>query len=150
VSFLYRGVSHELHANNCGLLPKATDSFEYSAKWDEAKWDSGETWDRSVSNAVIRHQRDQKDVRTSGISTTPHIRRAEHYATHGGKRLSGIVYRIDRGMLAEFGVSELVVKDHATHPHIPEDDEVILVSANFGALPGGIVVEIIDFRREAQ
>ena len=149
MSFLYRGISKGRHEQNSGLLiPKDTGPFEYHAKWDEAVWDSGETWDSSATNAVVRHQREQRGLPTSGISTTPHIRRAEFYATQGGKTSEGILYKIDRSILSKHGVTEFVVKEYATSPSVPEDDEVILVLANYGPLPAAIVVAVISISRE--
>ncbi len=127
---------------NGKLIPKSIGPFHYTFHFDEegAKFDSGITFDSSAANAVIRHQ--INGFPTAGISTTPHFLRAKHYATSGGVGL-GRVFKIDRSLLNKYGVKEFVVTHYATWPCVPEDDEIILVAANYGALPDGIVVETI-------
>jgi hypothetical protein len=87
------------------------------------------------------HQLDQEGYPTSGISTTPHFERACTYATYGG--VPGFVYKIDRQLLDGNGVKQWLVEQFVVQPSIPEDDEVILVANDFGALPDSIVVEIV-------
>ena len=52
--------------------------------------------------------------------------------------------RIDRVLLGDHGVREYVVRQLVTEPSVPEDDEVILVAAGGGELPGAVVVEVIE------
>jgi hypothetical protein len=40
------------------------------------------------------------------------------------------------------GVSEFVVNDIVPSPSVAEDDEVILVAGNFGALPSALIIEV--------
>ena len=142
MKYLYRGVSLEMHQKNGGqIVPKACGPFTYSFHWDEYDWTSGVTWDESETNAVIRHQLRQEGFPTSGVSTTPHFERAKYYATHNGK--DGVIYKIDRDILAYHGVKEFPVAGFATSPSIPDDEEVILVASNDEALPSEIVIEII-------
>ena len=144
--FLYRGVTTGFHDRNGGRLePKKIEPFEYNFHWEEkgVTWDSGGTWDSTTTNAVIRHQLKQEGFPTSGISTTPHFERAEVYARGRDGRSAGYVYKIDRSLLQQHGVSEFVVKDYVKEPSIPEDDEVILVAADNAASPAVLIVERI-------
>ena len=83
-SLLFRGVSLAHHeARGGSLIPKAPGKFDYQFHWGEegATWDSGITYDSTETNAVIRHELLQQGFPTSGISTSPHARRASYYAT---------------------------------------------------------------------
>lgn len=145
MSYLYRGVSDSIHRKNNGrLVPKKIEPFQYGFHWGEEglTWDSGATWGSSERNAVIRHQLNQEGFPTSGVSTTPLFERAKFYATHDGKRV-GYVYKIDRSLLSVHSVKERIVSEFAKRPSVPEDDEVILVSSDFGPLPEEIVVDVI-------
>jgi hypothetical protein len=144
VRYLYRGVSTELYKKNNGkLIPKSSDAFLYAFKYGDSKnkYGSGGSYGISSANAVLRHQLDQEGYPTSGISTTPHFERARTYATYGG--VLGYVYKIDRHLLDGNGVKQWLVAQFVVQPSIPEDDEVILVANDFGALPDIIVVEIV-------
>lgn len=139
---LYRGVHAEFHERSLGVLrPKETSEFRKGPKWNVSHW--GCTWSPSVANAVSEHQRHQAGYPTSGISTTPHIDRAKFYATRGGRYPRGIIYVIDEELCVLHGVSVYVVSDYVFHPCVPEDDEVILVAANSGDLPNGILVNTL-------
>jgi hypothetical protein len=141
--YIYRGVSEEMHQTGKGLQPKGTSFYRINHFDEGLNFDMGCTFDGSTNNAVIVHQHDSKKFPTSGVSTTPFLERAKVYATNKGKRLSGIVYKIDRALLKEKGVTEHKVKDYAKFPTIPEDDEIILVSNDNAVLPQGIVIETI-------
>ena len=97
---------------------------------------------------MIGQQRDSSKHPTSGVSTTPIFDRAVHYATHGGCHPTGYVYKIDTALLKAHGVTPYPVDQHAVKPAIPEDEEVILVASDFGALPDDIIVEVISVRSE--
>ncbi|MCK5139312.1 MAG: hypothetical protein KAQ85_05675 [Thermodesulfovibrionia bacterium] len=147
--YLYRGISEETHGRNEGLQPKGT-SFcrgivigEREDGGSDVVIGSGETLGDSEENAVIAHQRDSDAFSSSGVSTTPFLKRAKIYATHKNLRSRGIVYKIDRELLANNHIKEYRVKERTPYPEIPEDDEVILVSKNNGTLANEIVVEII-------
>ena len=144
--YLYRGVNSERHKINDGkLLPKAVGApFKQGVHWRRFYWGDGSVFGKSETNAVIQHQRDSTRNPTSGISTTPFLENAKRYATHDGKYRSGYVYKIDTELLEEYGVCKYIVSHHATLPAIPEDQEVILVAKDFGALPGEIIVEILE------
>ena len=142
--FLYRGVSRQQYENTKGLHPKITSAFEYAFSFDGSiTFDGSWTFGKSVGNAVRRHELRQEGFPTSGISTTPLIERARFYATHGGTS-EGVVLKIDRTVLSHFKVTEYVVSEWVVNPSAPEDLEVILVAADFGPLPGEVVVEIVE------
>ena len=140
--FLYRGVNPDLHTELNGVLrPKTCRPFVASPKWGRAEWGNA-FWGESQENAVIEHQQHQAGFPTSGVSTTPHVTRAIFYATHGGKYRRAYVYVIDRSQCKGLTVSEFVVNDIVPSPSVVEDDEVILVASDFGALPAALLVEV--------
>lgn len=146
MGYLYRGVSVDLYNRQKGqLMPKKIEEFTYTFHWNEKglKWNSGAKWGSSETNAVIRHQLNQESFPTSGVSTTPHFERTRIYAMGKNGLSAGYVYKIDRSLLLTYGVREFVVSQYTKEPSIPEDDEVILVASDFGALPESIVIEII-------
>lgn len=142
--FLFRGVSMEMHKSGRGLSPKGT-ILSRTIHLDEPRLrlDMGLTLDDSVENVIVTHQLDSDYYRDAGISTTPHLDRARHYATHGGAQ-EGVVYRIDRQRLDLYGVRQYRVRDYPPCPKCPEDDEVILVHGELGSLPSAIVVAVIS------
>ena len=141
-SFLYRGVNPNLHAELNGVLrPKACRPFIASPEWGRAEWGNC-FWGESQENAVIEHQQHQAGFPTSGVSTTPHLARAIFYATHGGQYRRAYVYVIDRSQCEALAISEFVVNDIVPSPSVVEDDEVILVARDFGALPRSLLVEV--------
>lgn len=99
-----------------------------------------------MNNQVIKHQTDSSCFLTSGISTTPKYERALYYAKNGDIKSSetGFVYKINRGLLQDYSISEYIVADFIEKPNIPEDLEIILVAQDFGILDQNIVVEIIE------
>jgi len=92
----------------------------------------------SVTNAIRQHQWEQRGYPTSGISTTPHLERAENYN-------SGVIVVINRNLLPEFGVKEFEVNKYLKSEDIacPEDDEIILVREDKGPFPKEIIVDVI-------
>lgn len=94
------------------------------------------------SNAVILHQLHQAGHLTSGISTTPHLSRAEFYARGKDKVSDGYVLKIDRHALEMNDVKQHVVANYCK-PSVPEDDEVVLETINGSPLPKSVVVEVI-------
>ena len=145
MSYLYRGVSACMHNSTGGRLrPKKFEPFTYAFHYGEGiKYGSGAKYGSSETNAVIRHQLKQEGFPTSGVSTTPLLEKAKYYAL-GKSNLAGYVYKIDRSILRQCGIKEFVVADFARFPSVPEDQEVILVSPDFGELPLEIVIEIIQ------
>jgi hypothetical protein len=140
--FLYRGVSDEMHARLGGaLVPKEGKPFVRSPEFGRAEWGNA-FWGENEANAVVEHQQHQAGYPTSGVSTTPHRERAVFYATGGGKSPGGYIYVIDSALLSKHGVRSYIVNEIVPSPGVPEDDEVILVAEDCGALAAEIVVEV--------
>jgi hypothetical protein len=143
--YLYRGVSDTLHLKNGGrLVPKKDGPFVFTVSLSSNKplrLDGSWTVGASEKNADFFHQKNSDEFKTSGISTTPHFSRALVYARGKNGNNSGVVYMIDRELLASAGVTERVVADTVTKPNIPEDAEVILVTADGGTLPAHVVID---------
>lgn len=104
----------------------------------------GAVFGKSERNAVVMHQQDSSEYKTSGVSTTPNYENAVRYATHDGKYKLGVIYKIDASLLDKFKVKAYKVSDHAVKPAIPEDEEIILVAKDNSALPSEIIVEVIE------
>ncbi len=144
--FLYRGINAGLYASTGGrLVPRGFGPFEYTFLADGTiKADGNATPGLSDQNAVLRHELRQEGFPTAGISTTPIFERARFYATGGGRHIKGYILKIDRKLLAQMAVREYIVADWIPYPSVPEDSEVILVAHDYGPLPQGIVVEVVD------
>jgi hypothetical protein len=143
--YLYRGVNAELYQSTDGrLTPKACgEKFKCFVFFGgDVYFNDGSVYGESERNAVIMHQRNSSKYPTSGISTTPHYENAVRYATYGGK--PGYVYKIDTTLLEANRVQAFPVDQHVSQPAIPEDQEVILVAHDFGALPNEIIIEIVN------
>ncbi len=139
--FLYRGVN--AHMEDRALEPKRKGPFEHTFErhdYSNIKHDGNATYGPSVPNAVLGHQLDLEEARKSGISTTPKLERARFYALGNGRHSRGHIFKFDRNLLAAHGVCEYVVAKSVTVPHVPEDEEVILVARDGGSLPEQIVV----------
>ena len=151
--YLFRGVSrHQYFEQDSGLRPKQIGEFKHVFRMGEIvnkrtgrslRMGEGAVMGENESNPVLRHQIDPEGSPTSGISTTPHYHRAEHYATHGYSQ-DGCILKINRDLFEQYGIREFVVKDFVPRPSIPEDDEIILVAKNGGVLPVGILVEVVE------
>ncbi len=143
---VYRGVSVSQHeSQGLELRPKETSPFRKSPEFGRAEWGNA-FWGDCEANAVVEHQQHQAGYPTSGISTTPHLERAQFYATHGGVQPRGFVYTIDLDACRDLGVAIYVVAEIVPMPSIPEDAEIILVARDFAALPRGIVIAVDEFR----
>jgi hypothetical protein len=92
-------------------------------------------------HAVRAQQLDSEKYKTSGLSTTPHLKRAEHYA-----KSNRTIVRIAVEHLATHGIEIYRVADYVPASLIirPEDDEVILVRPGKNYLPKAIIVEFIE------
>jgi len=90
---------------------------------------------------AVRAQQWDGNYPTSGVSTTPHLWRAEHYARRHRKIASIAVNRLEAFGILMFRVSEHV---HASLICLPEDDEVILVCPGAEAFPKEIIQEIFE------
>ena len=94
-------------------------------------------------HAVRAQQWDSDRYPTSGVSTTPHLKRAEYYAQR-----NRIITRIAVDRLAAYDIQTFRVSEYV-HPSLickPEDDEVILVCPGAKYLPKDIIVEFFEPR----
>jgi hypothetical protein len=139
-NLLYRGVSHEMHEKNRGLLiPKNLERFSLPPEFGVAEY--GESfWSDCAENAVLRHQLHQKGLPTSGISTTPLINRAIFYATHN-RNTKGWIYVIDRSLLNAYHIDTYDVNKIITTPSVPCDQEVVLVNNKNSHFESAIIVK---------
>ncbi len=143
VTYLYRGVSTEMHEMQRGeLRPKQFAPFSREPEFGRDEWGNS-FWGDTPLNAVVEHQRHQAGYPTSGISTTPHLERARFYATCGRELQSGYIYVIDPDRCHAHGVTLYVVNDLVPQPSVGGDDEVILVAQDFGILPTEIVINVL-------
>ena len=94
-----------------------------------------------VEHAVREHQWDKAENRyePSGISTSPHLHRARHYAA-----INKIVVTIDTTTFDHFGIAAYHVLDccHPDHVSVPEDDEVILVYRDRENFPKEVIADV--------
>lgn len=153
---LYRGVSCAQHRASGGrLVPRAPGVFAHTFLADGTiRFDGSATGGPSAQNAVHAHQLDRPELRTAGISTTPHIERARFYATQAlvdgaWQQTAGVIYVIDRALLAALGISEHVVADtvYELSIEVPANEEVILVAADGGELPASAIIEVIEVEK---
>ena len=140
--YLYRGFGVSVYQTvEASLTPKALGQFEHTFRYDGSiTRDGSASHGSSARNAVLLHQLNQAGHPTAGVSTSPHRERAIYYALGDGMHREGIVITIDRDCLTKYGVVEYMVSTTVNNPSIPEDDEVILVSASGGSIPLAIVV----------
>ena len=145
--YLYRGVNADFHRELGGeLRPKLIGKpFKRPVYFGEKVYfGDGAVYGESERNAVIMHQQNSSEYPTSGVSTTPIFENAVRYATHDGRYSSGVVYKIDISLLAQYAVTAYPVSEHATKPAIPGDEEIILVASDFGVLPDGVIVDVVE------
>ncbi|OGV44713.1 MAG: hypothetical protein A2017_12535 [Lentisphaerae bacterium GWF2_44_16] len=148
MSYLFRGVNEELYnLLNGKIQPKSEKSGlefpSYVCAGDpHAVCGSGVVAGKSINNTVILHQWNQEGYPTSGVSTSPIKERARFYALEGGKRSKGYIYTLSIDLLKKCNVAIYRVKDFATYPAVPEDDEHILVANNFQEIPIAAIVTI--------
>jgi hypothetical protein len=135
-AFLYRALRPE-EINRGVLFPKACGPFLADPMLPQVL---PFTLGKRGEHAVRAHQREGR-YPTSGVSTTPHLKRAEHYAQH-----HRTIARISVARLAEFQVRTFCVADYVDESLIcaPEDHEVILVRPGVESLPAEIIDEIFD------
>ena len=135
-AFLYRALRPEEISRGV-LIPKACGPFFAHPMLPQVlPFTLGERPEHAV-------RADQWEGRhpTSGVSTTPHLKRAEHYAQHHRR-----IARIAVASLAEFHVQRFCVADYVDESLIcvPEDDEVILVCPDVESFPVEIISEIFE------
>ncbi len=134
VEFLYRAL-RPVEIARCVLIPKKQEPF-VADQMVPLKLPI--TLGKRPEHAVRAHQC-KGLYPTSGVSTTPHLERAEYYAQH-----HRTIAKIAVERLAECGIETFQVSEHV-HPEfilVPEDDEVILVCPGAECLPKEIIVDI--------
>ena len=134
--FLYRALRSEEIARGV-LVPKSREPFVAHPMLPLVlPFSLGER----PEHAVRAHQWDGR-YPTSGVSTTPHLKRAEYYA-----QCHHFIAKIAVERLAAFGIQMFRVSEHVAPSLIfkPEDDEVILVLPGAECLPKEIIASIFE------
>jgi hypothetical protein len=133
---LYRALRQaEIDAGNI-LIPKGQKPFVAPLRLPfRLPAQLGDT----VEHAIRDHQ-DHGKFPTRGISTTPFLERAVHYAQR-----HRVIARIDRSTLVKLGVRSFRVRDRVDPQFIsvPEDDEIILLYEEGDCLPRECIAEVI-------
>jgi hypothetical protein len=133
--FLYRALRPE--EIECGrLIPKRQTPFLAEPRLKNVL-------PFNLGFRVEHAARDHQDTKeTSGISTSPHLFRAEFYAQRHRR-----IARIRVEELHRFGIQQVVVAEHvhATLINKPEDDEVVLVRPDVQEFPSQIIDRIVEF-----
>ena len=139
--FLYRALRAAEIEAGCVLIPKNQRPFEADPRLGidtRLPFVLGPT----EEHAVRQHQWQQNGFPTSGVSTTPHLERAQFYAA-----ADGVIVEIDRRLFSVYGLRECVVNsilgEHPVDIAVPEDDEVILVWDEAGPFPKQLIVRVI-------
>jgi hypothetical protein len=132
--FLYRALRPEEISRGV-LIPKSCGPFVAEPRLPQVL---PFTLGKRPEHAVRAHQWEGR-YPTSGVSTTPHLKRAEHYAK--GNRT---IAKIEVARLAQFHVQTFRVSDYVDPSLncVPEDDEVILVCPETESFPVEIVIDI--------
>jgi hypothetical protein len=132
--FLYRALRPD-EIKRRVLIPKSGGPFVASPMFPQV---FPLAFGEHTEHAVRAQQWDGR-YPTSGVSTTPHLKRAEYYAQRNLH-----IARIAVERLAACGVQTFRVSEHVQPSLIakPEDDEVILVYPGAKYFPKDIVVDI--------
>ena len=146
--FLYRALCPE-EISRCVLIPKnPREPFVAHPMLPQVSpFDLGERPEHAV-----RAQQWDGRYPTSGVSTTPHLKRAKYYAQHhrtGSLKQSGeptTIATIAVECLATSGIHTFQVSEHVHSSLIfaPKDDEIILVCPNAESFPKEIIVNIFE------
>lgn len=133
---LFRALRDDEIEAGCILIPKSTEPFSASPRLPNVL---PVDLAPGAQHAVREHQWHGK-FPTRGVSTTPHLARALHYA-----RRSLVIVRLDVVQLAAIGIELYRVSEHVPASLIvaPEDDEVILVRQEDGAFPASCIAEVM-------
>ncbi len=97
------------------------------------------TLGKQPEHAVRAQQWDSNRFPTSGVSTTPHLKRAKHYA-----KKHHTIAKISVGRLIKFKIQMFRVSKHVPDSliSVPEGDEVILVYPGAEYFPKDIITNI--------
>jgi hypothetical protein len=134
--FLYRALRPEEITTGV-LIPKSRELFVAEPRLPLVL---PFTLGKRPEHAVRAHQWDGR-YPTSGVSTTPHLKRAEYYAQHHRTIAKIAVDRLAASGVQMFRVSEYVDSSLIS---APEDDEVILVCPGAERFPKEIIAEIFQ------
>ena len=132
---LYRALRPAEIEAGCVLIPKAQKPFVAHPRLHQVlPFDLG----LRVEHAVREHQWEGQ-FETSGVSTTPHLSRARHYAKHK------TIVEIDTSRFAACGITFHRVSDHVDGRLIcvPEDDEIILTHQGDTWFPKSVIKAVL-------
>jgi hypothetical protein len=132
--FLYRAL-HPDEISRCVLIPKSCGPFVAEPRLPLVlPFSIGERTEHAV-----REHHSVGQYPTSGVSTTPHLKRAEHYAQQ-----HRTIAKIAVGRLVQFHVLTFCVCDYvdASLICVPEDDEVVLVCPDTECFSKEIIADI--------
>ena len=137
MNFLYRALRKLEIESGYVLIPKSQEPFVSEQRFPATFPIMFGLIER---HAVREHQWDGK-YPTRGVSTSLNIEVAKSYSKE-----HGVVVKISREKLREFGIKECVVNEILPADEIvkPKDEEVILVQDTDGNFPREIIVEIIQ------
>ena len=140
--FLYRALRDVEIASGNRLIPKINSNEEFISG---AMFGIDTSFPISlygVDNKVRQHQWKQDGLSTHGISTTPHLERAEFYA-----QKNRVIVKIDTSLFEKYGIASYDVNDILKHKPDDiaekEDNEIILTYREIGEFPCEIIVDII-------
>jgi hypothetical protein len=136
-AFLYRALRPEEISRGV-LIPKACGPFIADPMLPQIL---PFTLGKRPEHAVRAQQWDSNKYPTSGVSTTPHLKRAEYYAQNHRTIAKIALDRLDQFNVQTFRVSEYI---HSSQLCVPEDDEVILVCVDAGCFPKEIIADIFE------
>lgn len=143
--FLYRALRDvEIESGN-RLIPKVNSNEKFTS---EAMFGIDTRFPITlggVDNKVRQHQWKQNGLSTQGISTTPHLERAEFYA-----QKNRVIVKIDTSLFEKYGITTYDVNDILKHKPDDiaekEDNEIILTYCEIGEFPKEIIVDIIQLK----
>jgi hypothetical protein len=137
IAFLYRALRLD-EINRRVLIPKSCGPFAADPLLPQIL---PFTLGKRPEHAARAQQWDSDKYPTSGVSTTPHLRRAEYYA-----RNHRTIAKIAVERFSKFGIQTFVVSEHVDPSliSVPEDDESILVCPDRECFPEEIIVEFLQ------
>jgi hypothetical protein len=136
MNFLYRALNEkEIESGNI-LVPKSSNEFSGSLY---PPFTPSADVGNSTRNAIKNHQTCSNTFPSKGISTTANYEIALGYA-----KTNKVIAIINRDLLKKYSIEQYVVKENIHSDDITkhQDDEVILVYKQTGALPKAIIHEI--------
>ena len=144
---IYRGINNEMFSiisREKLIHPKAHEFSIVFSHDGSIYYDGSATYGKSKRNAVLGHQIDSSKFRTSGISTTPHFKRAKYYALNNNKYSKGYILEFDTDKLDLNEYELIVVSEIVKSPKIPEDSEIILRRFDNNSIPYMLITNLIE------